>query len=277
MHLAREISGEGPEIILLHGLTANRDRVIHGSKRLERAGYRTVSYDARSHGESDPPDRDEDPSAAYSYDALAEDLAGVLDSSVSDGSHYLLVGSSMGAHTAARHALTHPRGLAGLVLIGPAIGDDPRSDGDFDYWDALSNGLRTRGTEGFMEVFEDALSVPAEWKERLVGIELELISCHEHPEALADAIEWVPRSMPFGSVRELEAIDVPSLVIASSDETDPGHPLVVAETWADSLPNAQLLVDEPAATPLAWSGGRLSDVIADFASTHAGLRGKTSK
>ncbi|MGH2950919.1 MAG: hypothetical protein ACRDKX_02605, partial [Solirubrobacterales bacterium] len=45
MTLAGETTGDGPPIALLHGLTANRRYVVHGSRYLPRAGYRTVSYD----------------------------------------------------------------------------------------------------------------------------------------------------------------------------------------------------------------------------------------
>ena len=39
--------GEGPALLLLHGLTATRRYVVHGSRTLARRGYRTIAYDAR--------------------------------------------------------------------------------------------------------------------------------------------------------------------------------------------------------------------------------------
>src|SRR3712207_4371029 len=68
--LAGEELGDGPPVVLLHGLSATRRYVVHRSKALPRAGHRTIAYDARGHGESDPPeDRD-----AYGYADLAADL-----------------------------------------------------------------------------------------------------------------------------------------------------------------------------------------------------------
>ena len=55
--LAGEEVGEGPPIVLLHGLTATRRYVVHGSLALRAPGYRQISYDARGHGESDPAPR----------------------------------------------------------------------------------------------------------------------------------------------------------------------------------------------------------------------------
>ena len=48
--LSGEHSGEGPAIVLLHGLTATRRYVVMGSRLLQRSGLRVVSYDARGHG-----------------------------------------------------------------------------------------------------------------------------------------------------------------------------------------------------------------------------------
>ena len=52
--LRGDAEGEGPPIALLHGLTAARRYVLHGSRVLPRRGFRTLAYDARGHGESDP-------------------------------------------------------------------------------------------------------------------------------------------------------------------------------------------------------------------------------
>src|SRR5918998_4419712 len=66
--------GEGPPIVLLHGITATRRYVVHGSVALARSGYRLITYDARGHGESDPAPADQ----GYTYEELARDLEAVL-------------------------------------------------------------------------------------------------------------------------------------------------------------------------------------------------------
>jgi pimeloyl-ACP methyl ester carboxylesterase len=70
--------------------------------------------------------------------------------------------------------------------------------------------------------------------------------------------------MPFEGLEELETLNVPALVVASYDEADPGHPYSIAEEWAERLPRARLVSEEPGKSPLAWQGGRLSRAIADF-------------
>ena len=82
---------------------------------------------------------------------------------------------------------------------------------------------------------------------------------------MADALRIVPRSRPFAGVGGLRALAIPATVVASSDEADPGHPQALAKTYADAIPGAQLITDEPGSSPLAWQGSRISSVIADVA------------
>ena len=91
------------------------------------------------------------------------------------------------------------------------------------------------------------------------------LALHAHPEAVADALEAVPRSRPFGAVAELGEIEAPVTVVASADTTDPGHPQAVGEAYAAAIPRAELVLDEPGRSPLAWQGSQLSRIIAAVA------------
>jgi alpha-beta hydrolase superfamily lysophospholipase len=52
--LRGEAMGEGPAVVLCHGITATRQQLLHGSHALPRAGYEVITFDARGHGESEP-------------------------------------------------------------------------------------------------------------------------------------------------------------------------------------------------------------------------------
>src|SRR5258708_29999970 len=93
--LAGEEVGEGPAVVLLHGLTATGRYVLQGSLTLARRGYRLISYDARGHGESSPAPAGQ----GYGYDELTGDLAAVLADRC-PGERTVLAGHSMGCHTA---------------------------------------------------------------------------------------------------------------------------------------------------------------------------------
>ncbi len=250
-----------PAIVLLHGLTATRRYVVMGSRLLERSGYRVIAYDARGHGRSTPAP---DP-AAYDYERLARDLRDVLDALNIERA--ALAGASMGAHTILRFALAHPERVAALGIVTPAY--DPHAqpgaapEGDRD---VLARALRAEGAEGFLRAY-DFSSVPAAWRETVETVVRQRISAHEHPEAVADAMEVVSRSRPFESIDELGNIAAPTALVASRDEVDAGHPLALAERYAAAIPGATFTVEEggpPARSPIAWQGGQLSKVLLEL-------------
>lgn len=259
--LRGERGGEGPPIVLAHGITAHRDLVVHGSKALVRAGHTVIRYDARAHGESDP-----GTTGSYGYGQLADDLAAVIEAEVG-GVRPVLAGHSMGAHTIVALALREPGAIAGLVVIGPATGTPPSED-SLQHWDGLADGLATGGVDGFLAVYERQ-GLDPDWRETLIRIARERLERHRHPRAVAEAMREVPRSLPFEGLTELESLDLPALVVASHDQADPGHPYAVAEAYASSLPQGELISEEQGESPLAWQGGKLSRAIAAFAATDA--------
>jgi pimeloyl-ACP methyl ester carboxylesterase len=260
--LSGEESGEGPAIVLLHGLTATRRYVVMGSRALERAGHRVISYDARGHGHSTAA-----PGRAYGYEHLAADLRAVLDAA--GVSRAVLAGASMGAHTALRFALEAPERVAALALITPSFEPSrPHTEQELARWDALAQGLRSGGVEGFVRAYElDA--VPEGWRATVERVLRQRISAHEHPEAVAQALEVVPRSRPFEDMGALASLALPTVVVASRDEADPGHPLEVGESYARAIADAELVVEDagpPPRSPIAWQGGRISSVLVELAS-----------
>ena len=247
-------AGSGDSLVLLHGLTATRRYVLQGSRLLEREGFRVVSYDARAHGDSGPGD-------GYEYSDLAADLISVLDGCGIERA--VLIGHSMGAHTAIRVALEHPERVRALVQITPAYPGSPHlDDAALAYWDRLAAGLEADGADGFMRAFE-----PPEdprWREAVVKFTRQRIERHRHPEALAQAVRVVPRSVAFDGIERLEEIEAPALVVASSDEADPTHPRAVAEEYDRRLPRSTLVSEDRGEPPLAWQGAQLSRAIRDW-------------
>jgi pimeloyl-ACP methyl ester carboxylesterase len=260
--LAAEEAGEGTPMLLLHGLTATRRYVVMGSRALERSGHRVIAYDARGHGRSHPALAPTD----YGYERLAADALAVLDAAGVERA--VLAGSSMGAHTAVRVALEHPERVLALGLITPAYEpDSSRSVESIASYDRLARGLREGGVEGFVAAYP-LERLPEAWRATVTTVLRQRLGAHEHPLAVADALEAVPRSQPFASMDELSQIAVPTLVVASRDEADPEHPLAVGERYARAIAGAELLVEDegpPTRSPLAWQGGQLSKALAALA------------
>lgn len=253
-----EAVGEGAPIVLCHGITATRHSVIHGSRRLERAGHTVISYDARGHGESDPAPV----GAGYGYPELRGDLAEVIDERAG-GVPVLLAGHSMGAHTAVGFALEDPGRVAGLVVIGPAY-DGEIGEDSLRYWDGLAAALEQDGIDGFVAYIDRVQDIDPRWRDSVLRFTRERMERHRYPEAIVAALREVPRSRPFGSLAELEDLVVPTLVVASHDAADPGHPYAVAEAYAARIPGARLISEPEGQSPLAWQGGRLSREIETF-------------
>ena len=253
-----EAAGEGPPVVLCHGITATRRYVVHGSRALERAGHTVVSYDARGHGESDPAPGGQ----GYGYPELVGDLEAVVDATVGEGRSCSPVtrwerippsptrcgtpSASAASSSSARRtrARSRPR-------RSPTGTVSPRR------W-------RSGGVDGFVEYIDRHQETDPAWRDSVLRFTRERMLQHRHPEALVDALREVPRSRPFGAMTELESLRLPALVVASHDAADPGHPRHVAEAYAERLPQARLTGEAEGESPLAWQGGRLSREIAAF-------------
>lgn len=251
MTLRGEVAGEGDPVLLLHGLTATRRYVVHGSRAIERAGRRVAMYDARGHGVSSPADP-----SAYDYAELAADAIAVLDHLGIERA--ALVGQSMGSATAVAVALGHPERVRALAIVTPAHRGAPSPN--LDHWDALAEGLETGGPEGFLAAL-GPLHVGERWRAAVRTVIVQRLGRHAHPSAVADALRGIPRSAAFDGMEALERIAVPTIVIGSRDDVDPDHPLAVAQEYARRIPGALFAVEDAGESPLAWRGGALSKEI----------------
>ena len=252
--LEGETLGEGPPVVLLHGLSATRRNVVQGSRALVKRGYRLISYDARGHGESAR-------APSYQYADLVADLEAVLDDLGLD--RVALVGSSMGAATAMAFTLEHPERVPALVQITPAYTGYARTgDADGETWEKLAAAL-DEGVDEFVNVAQPQ-GLPERWRDVAREASRQRMERHADLGAVAQALREVPRSIAWKGLDPLSDLDVPVLVVGSQDDSDWLHPLGVAEEYCRKLPNCELVVEDKGESPLAWQGARLSNVIADF-------------
>jgi len=105
-------AGQGPAVVLIHGLAASLYSWRHTMVPLAQAGFRVIAFDNRGFGFSDKP------AQGHSNAAYAGLLFGLLDSlGVTDA---VFVGHSMGGAIAAEAVLTRPERARGLVLVDAA-------------------------------------------------------------------------------------------------------------------------------------------------------------
>jgi pimeloyl-ACP methyl ester carboxylesterase len=111
--------GDGPPVVLLHGLGCGRRMWFHQIRAL-RSRFRIIAYDQRGHGETDAPAV----AADYSAGHLARDLVGVLDALNIERA--AIVGFSLGGGSALALAASRPERVSRLVLADAGAGaDDP--------------------------------------------------------------------------------------------------------------------------------------------------------
>jgi pimeloyl-ACP methyl ester carboxylesterase len=106
-------SGQGPDLVLVHGLGGNlAGWHLTMVPELQRH-YRVTTYDLRGHGRSDAP------RSGYTTRDMAEDLRGLMDALHVGPAR--IVGHSWGADVVLHFALLYPERLSQIVLIEPGL------------------------------------------------------------------------------------------------------------------------------------------------------------
>lgn len=221
-----EVSGEGPALVLCHGLTGNLEqpRDLIGTV----PGFRQVFWDARGHGKTEPPG----PTDGFRFHTFARDLAALLDRLAIQEA--VVGGISMGAAVSARFAIQYPDRVKALILIRPAWLCEPSPEGlrlfpvvagYLEQFGALEGCRRLEALpqyQAMREGFPDAAAVlrdqffqdrALERRARLVGI---------------------PGDAPIRDWAEVQDLRMPALVIGT--EPDLVHPLSYAAAWAERMP-----------------------------------------
>jgi pimeloyl-ACP methyl ester carboxylesterase len=105
--------GEGPDVVMVHGLTGNLAVWhLHIVPAL-RDRFRILTYDMRGHGYSDTPP------SGYDPDSMASDLLELLDALGIE--RPAIVGHSYGADIALYFAARYPERLREAIAIEPAL------------------------------------------------------------------------------------------------------------------------------------------------------------
>lgn len=251
------VLAEGPAdapvtVVLAHGWTLSKhtwDRVARRLPEVVGSALRTVRFDLRGHGESDPA-----PAGTNTIAQCADDLAALIAQRVPTGP-IVLVGHSMGGMTLMALAQRHPRlveqRVAAAAFVASSTGDLARP----------RLGLPTPAAEIAQGVERAATGVLGRIRGRRLtkrartlrpGLRWLLFGRQPQRRDLADTATWVSQCQPVAMaefrrslamhdrVDALAAFDtVPTLVLAGfADRLTPyGH----ARKVADALPRARLI------------------------------------
>jgi 3-oxoadipate enol-lactonase len=254
--LAIRRSGAGAPVVLIHGLTGNRDDWGPVSRRLVNDGFEVIAVELRGHGDSS------EGADGYGAKRLAADLAQVL--SALDLRDVLLVGHSMGAMAALTMTLEHPvvtaervRKLA--VVASSATMQEPQ----------IRAGIRLLSIEAFdrFAIFDERLRLATG-----------LFAFGRHPnldliDHLIESTERCPHTvrreatdalLDYDIAAELQRVEVDTMVIGGT--SDWLTPLRFSERLAAGIPSARLqLINGGGHMIMFEAADRVAFLVAEFA------------
>jgi pimeloyl-ACP methyl ester carboxylesterase len=106
--------GEGPDVLLIHGLGSTKASFLDTAAALSRAGYRVHAVDLPGFGNSSKP-----ATASYGPAFFARAMVDLMDALEIDSAH--LVGNSMGGRVSIELCLRHPDRVKAMALLCPAV------------------------------------------------------------------------------------------------------------------------------------------------------------
>lgn len=229
LDLAVHESGEGPVVLLQHGLGGDARQV--GEAWPPLPGWRRVTLECRGHGGS--------PEGRASVALFAGDLAALAEEL---NPPVVLGGISMGAALSLRLAVLRPDLVRGLILIRPAWIADPAPPNMAPVAEVADLLRRFGPAEAQAQFLSSALArrLSLEAPDNLSS----LLGYFDRPrEGLPDMLAAIASDGPGVTEEQIAALDVPCLVCGSRDDLI--HPYAMAERLAGLIPGARFAALPP--------------------------------
>jgi pimeloyl-ACP methyl ester carboxylesterase len=230
--LAWERAGEGPVVLLVHGIGSSRRTWDDVVSPLVESGYQVVRLDLRGFGDSSTP------AGRFAMDDFVGDLVAFVAALELDRFH--LVGHSLGGMIAQRYALDHPDRIRSLALASTTSHNGRRAN-------AFARLMVTLAENGYDAVLErPALREQAEATLREAfpgGAPLAMLRRGMEQPNPARANAW-RACIDFSTKDRLAQIVCPALVTHGTD--DMLIPFRAGELVAQGLPAATWVVEEGA-------------------------------
>ena len=107
--------GQGPAILLVHGLDGNKESWQAFATAAQKAGYAVLAFDIRGHGES---------GGGKFHDQMVQDLDAALNWMANrpeiNGDRLGIVGATLGANLALREGSLNPK-VKSVVMLSPGL------------------------------------------------------------------------------------------------------------------------------------------------------------
>ncbi|QKW37896.1 alpha/beta hydrolase [Actinomadura sp. NAK00032] len=230
--IAYEVTGDGPLIVLAHGMGDSRDAFRAVIPSLVEAGHRVAAVDLRGCGESSVDWAD------WSRTAIAGDLLAVIRHL---GGPAVIIGHSVSGGAATIAAALEPSLVTAVVELAPFTRKQSVSLGGMVTVKRYRRGmLRLLGTAmfGSLPRWRAYLDVaypgqkPADWAERLGRIE----SLLREPGRMK-AMQAMGRSAPTDAGEQLGNVRCPVLVVMGTLDPDWADPHAEGTAIVEDLPS----------------------------------------
>jgi pimeloyl-ACP methyl ester carboxylesterase len=276
--IACEVIGEGPLVVLSHGMGCWRHDFRHLVPLLAEAGYRVVNADMRGHGESSLGWPSVTGTAAISRTDVARDLLAVIRHF---GGPAVVVGHSLSGGAATIAAAQKPELVAAIVEINPFTRTQRLNAGALFTVRRYRRGLvRLLGTQlmksprlwrGYLGV-----AYPGATDEDRRGIE-DLMTALRRPGRWEEFMK-TGKTTPADAEAHLSGVRCPALVIMGAQDPDFADPRAEGEAVIAAMPpgTGSVAVVDGGHYPHVQSADRIAELIVPFLREHAGraLRGR---
>lgn len=247
------VEGDGPWLTMSHSLACNLHMWDEQAAVLTKH-FRVLRFDTRGHGASDAP------KGAYTIEALADDLKGLLDALGVKETHY--VGLSLGGMIGQTFALKYPGRLKTLVLADTTSRYPAEAAG---VWAERVKIAETKGMEPLVQPtlerwLTDAYRSANPGRTKRIGDMIRTTPVAGY----AGCSHAIPKLNVTARLREIEA---PGLVIVG--EQDMGTPVAMAREIHENYPGSELVII-PSAAHLAnvEQPEAFNAALADFLAKH---------
>ncbi|THE07477.1 alpha/beta hydrolase [Microbacterium oleivorans] len=228
--IAFDVAGEGPLVVLAHGMGDSRRSYRFVMPALVAAGYRVANVDIRGCGESSST------WASYGRGDIAGDLLAVIRHL---GGPAVIVGQSISGGAATVAAATAPQDVAGVIELAPFTRLQR-----FDARGLLRNSHHRKGMirlagmllRGSVSAWLSYLDLaiprkPVDWEEERANISRDL----SDPARMA-ALRAMGRTTPADAGAQLPHVSVPVLIVMGSADPDWADPRAEGEGVLGELP-----------------------------------------
>lgn len=240
VRLAFEVDGQGPPLLLIHGLGYCRAGWGPAAERLAET-FRVIRFDNRGVGDSDKP------RGPYTVGTLTHDALAVLDAAGVDRAH--VVGVSLGGLVAQTLAAIESARVDHLVLVGSTQGGIHSHGVPAASLRLMAEAPALEHEELLRRLVVNALS-PRTLAERPDLVEEILAYRRRHAPNLGSWLSQAAAGAWFGLLGRRSPVDAPTLVLhGDSDEV---MDVRNGEVLARGIPGARLVVFEDAGHLLFW-------------------------